>query len=319
LTPEARVRRQRHNRIECAILLIGMALLLGAIGWLIAGPNGVIIAVAFGTGTMVIGRKVSNQMMLRAVGAKPVDWGRWPVLDGLVIELASRAGLPLPPRIFLLPAPMMIAFTVGNRADDAKIVLSERLLHGMSVRELAAVLAHEMGHIRSNDIFVMGLADSVTHMTRVLSLLGLLLVLFNVPLFALGEDHVPWQALALLVFAPHLSMLLQMALSRSREFDADRAGVSLTGDPQGLAVALTKLERHQINWFEQLTGYRSHAREPSLLRSHPETDKRIAVLMAETPDAVPLPGEFMSDEPVTSALGLPAPLKRFAPFFSLWR
>ena len=114
-------------------------------------------------------------------------------------------------------------------------------------------------------------------------------------------------------------MLLQMALTRSREFDADRAGVDLTGDPRGLAVALTKLEHHQLSWLEQFTGYRSRAREPSLLRSHPETEKRIAALMAETPDAVPLPAEFMSDEPVTRALGLPLPFRRFAPFFGLWR
>ncbi|WP_455386119.1 zinc metalloprotease HtpX, partial [Acidihalobacter prosperus] len=173
-----------------------------------------------------------------------------------------------------VPTPVLNAFSVGRRSDAA-IGLSDGLLHRLPSRELAGVLAHEISHIRHNDVWVMTLADILGQITRTLSLLGQLLLLLNLPLILLAEAHVPWSAILLLIAAPWLSILLQLGLSRSREFSADLGAVELTTDPEGLAQALMRLETQQPTPFGQRARMRS---EPSLLRSHPVTEQRIARL-----------------------------------------
>jgi heat shock protein HtpX len=151
----------------------------------------------------------------------------------------------------------------------------------------------------------MTLADLVSRITHALSLVGQLLVLINLPLFLLNEATLSWLAILLLIFAPTLSALLQLALSRTREFDADLSAVDLTGDPQGLASALIKLEQ-QGGFLERLLMPGRHDPEPSLLRTHPRTEERIQRLLSlsSTPsmnifptsiareDSFPLPKHF---------------------------
>ncbi|MEJ2479976.1 MAG: zinc metalloprotease HtpX, partial [Acidihalobacter sp.] len=225
--------------------------------------------------------RVSPRWILGLYGARRMQPVDAPSLFRLRDELAERAGLERVPALYYVPTPVLNAFSVGRRSDAA-IGLSDGLLHRLPSRELAGVLAHEISHIRHNDVWVMTLADILGQITRTLSLLGQLLLLLNLPLIALAEAHVPWSGILLLIAAPWLSILLQLGLSRSREFSADLGAVELTTDPEGLAQALMRLETQQPAPFGQSARMRS---EPSLLRSHPVTEQRIARLRELAQDA----------------------------------
>ncbi len=187
---------------------------------------------------------------------------------------------------------MLNGFAVG-RPGDAVIALTDGLLRSMTLREIAGVLAHETSHIRNNDLWLMGLADLVGRLTRLMTLAGLLLLILALPMWWAGVTNLPWLVIPLLLFAPQLTTLFELALSRAREFEADLDAAGLTGDPAGLASALAKLERAQRSPWERilLPGYRLP--EPSILRSHPATEQRIARLRAL--EAAPLPQRRYAD------------------------
>jgi heat shock protein HtpX len=174
---------------------------------------------------------------------------------------------------------MLNAFSVGDR-DRAVIALTDGILRRLDLRELAGVLAHEISHIRNRDLWLMSLADLTGRLTRLMTLLGLGLVILGLPLWLGGGAPPPLVLILLLLFAPQLTVLLQLALSRAREFDADLDAVGLTGDPEGLISALARLERHQRGFWEQILMPGQRLPEPSLLRSHPPTEERIARLQA---------------------------------------
>jgi heat shock protein HtpX len=142
-----------------------------------------------------------------------------------------------------------------------------------------------MSHIRSNDLRVMGLADIISRLTSLLSLVGQFLLILNLPLILWSDVAINWFAIALLVFAPHVSMLAQLGLSRTRELDADLDAARLTGDPAGLARALAKIERLQGSLFERLMLPGMRLPDPSWLRTHPPAEQRIARLLALASDA----------------------------------
>ncbi len=155
------------------------------------------------------------------------------------------------------------------------------------------MLAHEMGHVRRNDGWIMGMADIVSQMVNVMSWIGFFLLVINLPMLLLGIFPVPWLAILILILAPTLSSLLQLALSRTREFDADLEAVRLTGDPRGLASGLAKLERLSRSWFERIFLPGRRIPEPSLLRTHPVTEERIKRLqeLEESLEQNPCTGE----------------------------
>jgi heat shock protein HtpX len=127
---------------------------------------------------------------------------------------------------------------------------------------------------------VMGLADLFSRLTSVLSLFGQLLLLVNLPLLLMSQVTINWFAILILIFAPHLSALAQLGLSRTREYDADLNASRLTGDPEGLARALTAIDRLQGDWLERVLLPGRRLPEPSLLRTHPPTQQRVARLLA---------------------------------------
>jgi heat shock protein HtpX len=144
------------------------------------------------------------------------------------------------------------------------------------MRELTAVLAHEVAHIAHGDLRVMGLADSVSRLTSLFALTGQILLLLALPWFLVGGQmvEVNWLALLVLLLSPHLALLVQLGLSRVREFDADLKAAALTGDPEGLALALARIERASRSWLSiLLPGWGNP--EPSWLRTHPATAERI--------------------------------------------
>jgi len=267
-----------RNLIHTAALFAGMLGLLALLGWVVAGPSGLAGLVAAGLVLLTAGMRVSPALILRLYGARPLAVEEAPGLYGILAELSRRAGLERAPRLFYIPTPMINAFTVGSR-EEAAVTVTAGLLENLNRRELVGVLAHEIAHVRHNDLRVLGLADLVSRATVFFSWMGQFLLLVNLPLWMAAGYNVPWLAVLLLIFAPTLTALLQLALSRSREFDADLGAVELTGDPRGLASALYKLEAFQANFLERILLPGRRVPEPSLLRTHPATEERIRRLL----------------------------------------
>lgn len=279
-----------RNTLQALALLAGMAALLGLLGALLGGTVGAVWALGLAGVLLALSPRIAPALLLRLYGGQPIHADQAPGLVRAVQVLAARAGLPQPPALFLVPSPLLNAFTVGT-PKGAAVAVTAGLLRGLPMREVVAVLAHEIAHIRNHDMLVMGLADLMSRLTSLLSNVGVLLVLLNLPLVLLGQAVVNWDAVALLLLMPALGMLLQLALSRTREYDADAGAVALTGDPEGLMRALEHLEQRQGRWLEQLLLPGRRLPDPSLLRTHPPTPARIERLkaLAQTlqPAAVP--------------------------------
>ena len=271
------------NWLQSALLLLGMGGVFAALGWLLGGVQLMLWTTGLGLFLLGLAPRVSPHLVLRMQGAVPLGPREAPRLHALVDNLARRAGLEHTPRIYYLPSPILNAFTLGSREDTA-IAVSEGLLRRLNRRELSGVLAHEISHVRNNDIQVMGLADLVARLTGALSLTGQLLVLINLPLFLFGAAQISWLAILLLIFAPLVTALMQLALSRTREFEADLGAAALTGDPSALASALRKLEDPR-GLLGRIFLPRRPRTEPAMLRTHPATEARIRRLLALTPAA----------------------------------
>ncbi len=279
LNPDVARRHDLRNLVHTAILVTGSGLLAAAIAWTVYGPDGLIwAAIAGAVGLWSLGR-ISPKMVLGLYKARPLAPDELPELQGLVADLARRAELPAVPRLYFVASKMLNAFAVGGRADAA-IAITDGLLRNMNLRQLAGILGHEVSHIRNGDLRVMGLADVLNRITGFMSTMGLL----GIPLMLGSGWRIPLPGIVLLIFAPTLGGLLQLALSRAREYDADLDGATLTGDPEGLAQALASLERKQGVAWEGLILPGSRLPEPSLLRSHPKTEDRIHRLLALRPE-----------------------------------
>jgi heat shock protein HtpX len=287
-------RHRLYNTLQSVLLLGAMAALAGSLGWLIFGIDGVLIAAMTGALVLGFGPRMSPQLVLRLSGAVEVAPWQAPRLYRLLEELAGRAGLPRSPRLYYVPTRVLNAFATGTRSDAA-IAVTDGMLRALDSREITGVLAHEVAHVRSNDVWVMTLADLVGRLTVLMSLFGQALFIVLLPVSLASDLRLPLGALALLIFAPSISVLLQLALSRTREYDADRAAVELTGDPRGLASALVKLERLQGGWMERMFM----ARTPRWLRTHPEMNARIQRLLGlegvRLPAAAPMMTEYAED------------------------
>lgn len=267
------------NAAQAALLLLAMAGLFALLGWTVAGALGLLWFGAVAAALSLAGPRVSPHLLMRLYHARPLDEYEAPGLHRLVYELAVRAGLPAVPRIYYLPSDMVNAFAAGE-PGSAVIAVTHGLLDTLSPRQLAGVVAHELSHVRAGDMRVMGLADLFSRLTHSLSTLGQLLVLLNLPLLIMGGHGISWLTLLVLVLSPSVSALLQLALSRSREYHADVGAVALTGDPEGLAAALLRIERVQGGFVERLLLPGRRVPEPSLLRTHPPTDERVRRLRA---------------------------------------
>lgn len=280
--------RRRHkfgNLLHSLTLLGGMVLLLALCGWVLAGAEGVVWAMIGGGISLIFSPRLSPRMILGMFGARRLSYAEAPRLFEAVGAISRRAGLPAPPEIWYVASTTLNAFAVGSRRHAA-IAVTDGLLRSLSLRELAGVLAHEVSHIRNNDLMVMGLADTVTNLTRLMSLFGMALLILNLPLLMMSQQAVPWILVLLLIAAPWGGALMQLALSRTREFDADLDAAHLTGDPEGIASALARIDSLQRSPWEGLRfpGSRIPTRRqgrniPSLLRTHPLTEERVRRLM----------------------------------------
>ena len=275
LNPDVQRRHNNRNTRHTILLVIGTALIMGLMAYTLFGWYGLIAAFVFGAiGIAGLGR-VSPKMVLGLYKARPHAVDEAPQLHDMIAELAQKANLPRVPQLYYVPSKMMNAFAVGSK-DDAAIAVTDGLLRAMDLRQIQGILAHEMAHIMNGDLRVMGLADVLNRITGLLSSLGFI----GLPLvFGIGLN-VPLLGLLLMIAAPTIGGLLQMGLSRAREYDADLGGATLTGDPEGLASALQVLEEKQGRAWEGLVLPGSRLPQPSFMRTHPKTEDRIAKLRA---------------------------------------
>ena len=275
-----------QNRLQTWLLAGGSLALLGVTAAVFAGLPGLVSALVAGGISIYLTTHLSPSLVLRLYRARPISEDDFHEGVQLVAALADRAGLMAPPKLWLVHSRMMNAFSVG-RPEDAAIVVTDGLLRGLTLRELAGVFAHEVSHIANEDVKVMALADMVSRMTSVMSTLGIFTLIINLPAVFSGAATVPWLGVGLLVASPTIGGLLQLALSRTREYEADRSAVTLTDDPEGLASALVKLEQAQRRLWEGLMLPGGRIPDPSLLRTHPATEERVARLMALTAGGEP--------------------------------
>lgn len=271
----ALARQHRRNHLRSLLVLAGLGGWMALIGWLVAGGQGIFWA-ALGTVLMLFIQPVRSTTLLRALyGAVPLSPAQAPGLFALVAELAGRAELQRAPPLLYIPRAELIALSTGW-GREATIAVSDGLLRLLDSRELAAVLAHETSHLRSGDLKLLRLAEAAGRLTRTLALFGLVLVLLYLPELA-GQGAVPAAPILLLVFAPVVSDVLALTLSRTREFEADAGAAELTGDPHALISALHRIDALQGAGWEQLT--RAHGLKwLRLIRTHPTTAERVARL-----------------------------------------
>jgi heat shock protein HtpX len=279
MTPPGAIPHRIRNGAQALLLLGGMGALVAWVGWFVAGTAGTAGFLVIGLSFLLVSPRLSPRLILRLYGARQLTPWEAPGLFELLETLSRRAELPAAPRLYYIPSAILNAFSVG-RGAEAAIAVTDGLLRGMPRRELAGVLAHELAHVRHNDIWIMGLADSVSRLVWLGSLFGQALLLVNLPMLLLDREALPWWPILLLLAAPTIGALLQLGLSRNREFEADLTAASLTGDPRGLALALDKLEQARQGLFERILLPGRREAQPSLLRTHPATEERIERLLA---------------------------------------
>ena len=269
------------NSLHSVLLILFMCAWLGLIGWMLFKFWGCVIAIGLAVLTLILGDRMSPRIVLAMYKAKPILPSQSPQLAEMFYLLCRRAELDPMPGLFYIPTKLPNAFAVGHD-ETAAVAVTDGLLRCMNPRELEGILAHEISHLRHRDTFVMGIADTIGRVTSILSRAGLLMMLFSFSGFFTGQDPL-WYLIrgSVLFFAPAVSVLLQLALSRKREFNADMGAVELTADAYGLASALDKLERlsqPQSIWRKILAPGQKQT-QPAILRTHPETEARIRVLL----------------------------------------
>lgn len=303
LDGEAQHQHRQRNVKQSIALITGIGLILVIATWMVWGIVGVLGAIAALTALVFFGVHVPPEAVMALYRGQKISADADNQLNALVNVLAYRAGLKHRPMLYVIPSLTINAFAAGTR-DHSAIAVTEGLLRRMSMREISAVFAHEISHIRNNDLWVLGLADVVTRFLQVLSYVALALALMNIIAAIDGHQYVSWWLVGLLYLAPLASNLLQLGLSRAREFDADLEAVTLTGDPNGLTGALQKLDSDTGHFWEDLMFPVPARRvpQPSLLRSHPTTDARIDRLreIQSRPKLEPL---VIAEQPMMTLVG----------------
>ena len=280
-------RHKLANHTHTVVLILCMAGLLGILGWFIAGAGGIKMAMIVTFLAYLFTPRMSSALIMRSLKARPLPVGAAPELYRILALLSRRAGLSRRPVLYYLPSKKLNAFAVGSPSDPA-IGITHGLGASLTSREMAGILSHEITHIKNNDMQVMALSGVFGKITGYLSIVGQLMLIFSLPLVLAGQVHISLLPLALLVFAPTLSLMLHLALSRTREFEADLGSAVLLNDPHALASALSKVEQSQKGRWQRLFLPMPYApNQAPLLQSHPPTKERIRRLLAMDPPRNP--------------------------------
>jgi len=262
-----------RNRIETLLIFAAMAAYIGLLGYLLLGEMVGWLLSALAVIFLYL-CPASPGLLLKAYRARQIHPSQAPELYQLVARLCERAQLGYLPTLYYLPLKAMNAFASGSERQSV-IGLSAGLLNQLNRSELAGALAHEIGHLKHRDVRVMMTSEVFTKVLSTLSLVGQILLLLSVPTYLLTDVEVPWLALLLILFAPVCGLLLQLALSRRREYLADLTAAHLLGTPEPMIAALNRLDRQSAYWERMIGGHR----ETTLLKTHPPTAKRIQRLL----------------------------------------
>lgn len=268
-----------RNQLHTVILLITLGLLFSTMGYALFGGTGFIWVLVIGMAILVITPTLPNSWLLGLKRAIPITYDEAPWLYKTTNQLAQKAGLDDSPRLFFLPNKESSAFTIGQGHDHA-IGLSQGLLRELNERELEGVIAHEISHIKNKDIPLRTLAHHMSQLTRTFSFIGQVVILFNLPLLLLGLVSFSWSVILLLIAAPAAAVLVELALSRAREFEADLTAAELTNDPKGLASALLRIDKKNRPIFLRLLFPYYASPSTSWLSTHPNTEERVKRLLA---------------------------------------
>ncbi|ANH06071.1 MULTISPECIES: zinc metalloprotease HtpX [Shinella] len=275
------------NIVRTAMLLAAMTALFMGVGLLIGGKGGMMIALLVAIAMNFFSYWNSDRMVLSMYGAKEVDERSAPEYYGIVRDLAKRAGLPMP-RVYVINSDQPNAFATGRNPQNAAVAASTGLLHALSYEEVAGVMAHELAHIQNRDTLTMTLTATIA---------GAISMLANFAMFFGGsgnrENNNPLGFIGVLIamiVAPFAAMLVQMAISRTREYSADKRGAEICGNPLWLASALKKIaiaagripneaaEHNPATAHMFIINPLSGERMDNLFSTHPNTENRIAAL-----------------------------------------
>ena len=288
------------NTFKTWTLMAALGGLLIAVGGLIGGQSGLVMALLFAIGLNGFVYWKSDSIALRANGARELNPGEQPRLVSIVGLLADRAGIPMP-RVYLVDRPEPNAFATGRDPQHAAIAVTTGLLESMDERQLIGVLAHELSHVKNRDTLIGTIAATIGGTISFLAQMGQFQLIFGG-----GDDDNgnPLFVLIGVILAPIAAMVIQLAVSRGREYLADSTGATLTGDPEGLAQALETLQAaQQQGLLARMRGGLPRRRQPAaqgnpafshlwivnplsggdvarLFSTHPPLDERIARLRA---------------------------------------
>ncbi len=291
------------NIAQAGALLAGFAALLALILRPEFGSAALVIALLTAAAIVGLAARVAPSSLMRIYGARPYRAGDLAQFDCITTELARRAGLRRAPRVYVVPSMLLSAFSMGSSRLFA-IAVTEGLLRRLTMREVSAVLAREVAHAQRGDLLVFGIADWISRFAQAGYYIGLALAALNILRGISGGEAVSWLSVALLIVAPALMTLLQLALSSAREFDVDRAAALLTGDALGVASAVSRLDPSPGKPLDDLMPP-VPARKvplPSMLRYPPPSDRRIARLNAF--QAPPMPPLDIAEGPRISLIGV---------------
>jgi heat shock protein HtpX len=275
------------NLLKTAVLMAAITALFMAIGALLGGRTGMMLALALAVAMNFFSYWFSDKLILRMYSAQEVDESSAPQFYRMVRELAQRAQLPMP-RVYLINEDAPNAFATGRNPQNAAVAATTGILRVLSDRELRGVMAHELAHVKHRDILISTISATMA---------GAIGMLANFAMLFGGRDDEgrpanPIVGILVMILAPIAASLIQMAISRAREFEADRGGAEISGDPQALASALTKIqryaqglpmeaaERHPETAQMMIMNPLSGGGLRGLFSTHPSTEERVARLMA---------------------------------------
>jgi heat shock protein HtpX len=299
------------NTLKTAVLLAGMTALFMAIGYALGGQGGMLIALIFAAGMNLFSWWNSDKMVLRMYNAQEVDARSAPELYAMTSDLAQRAGIPMP-RLYIIHDPQPNAFATGRNPENAAVAVNTGLVDLLSREEVAGVIAHELAHIRNRDTLIMTVTATIA---------GAISMLANFGMFFSGGNREnnggfgPIATILMMILAPLAAMVVQMTISRTREYAADRAAGEICGNPMWLATGLQKLSRgaaaipnmaaehHPATAHMFIVNPLSGARMDNLFSTHPNPEHRIAALVEQAQTmgvngyAAPEAGEVVTQGP----------------------
>jgi heat shock protein HtpX len=273
------------NLMKTAVLMAAITALFMLLGRMLGGPSGMMLALVVALGMNFFSYWFSDKIVLKMYKAREVDDSTAPQFVAMVRELAANAGIPMP-RVYLIDEDAPNAFATGRNPDNAAVAATTGIIRVLSTRELRGVMAHELAHVKHRDILISTISAT---MAGAIGMLANMATMFG---GRGGQRSNPIAAIAVALLAPLAASLIQMAISRSREFEADRGGAEISGDPAALAAALDKIQR-----FAQGRPMEAAERHPEtaqmmimnplsagglrgLFSTHPPTEERVAALMA---------------------------------------